>query len=57
MMGLLGPVIQDFNDVYTKLCQAQDETKQQLYAESLTCAMSFARLYSHSHASLNPISQ
>ena len=44
MMSLLRPVIQDFNEVYTKLCQETDETKQHAYAECLNCAMSFARL-------------
>ena len=43
MMSLLSPVIQDFNVIYTKLCQESDENLQQSYAECLNCAMSFAR--------------
>ncbi|XP_067932118.1 exportin-T-like [Watersipora subatra] len=42
MFSLLRPVIEDFREVFSKFCQETDETQQQMYAECLNCAMSFA---------------
>ncbi|CAH1784092.1 unnamed protein product [Owenia fusiformis] len=42
MKSLLAPIVSKFSDLYTSMCNDQDEKRQEAYAESLNHAMAFA---------------